>query len=287
MATAALLNAVVRAGGEASKREDDPVVEAALAALRALIASHPAAPHPCEQLAILQHNLGRLDVARRLYAEVTRLDPPRLLDDQQRRAIECLCPVLRTTVAECFPLRDCAAIHHPKDALIGYHFFWEDDWDYPDDDEPCDHEVAWVRYRPTDLAPVEVVSYFHGRILTGQAPRADARPTVCVQWGKHGSVPEGCAGREEVEAVLRRDFQSSSHGGRVPNHPLKQRWPPRFPGAWEEYVCFDRLVDPLPRLRDSGWLIAGRWVNAILHDFFVPYNFHAKREWPDDGLSNL
>ena len=93
------------------------------------------------------------NAAALLYAEVNRLDPPYPPDDRQRQAVEDLCPRLLTTRPEWFGLSDCAAIHHPVDPVIGFHFFWEDDWDYPDDDEPCDHEVVWVECGRLRLCP--------------------------------------------------------------------------------------------------------------------------------------
>ena len=30
---------------------------------------------------------------------------------------------------------------HPQRRLIAYHFFWEDDIDFPEDNDPCDHEA--------------------------------------------------------------------------------------------------------------------------------------------------
>ncbi|HEV2358783.1 MAG TPA: hypothetical protein VGZ23_14415 [bacterium] len=286
-ATRALLAVAARVDWGTTRRENDPVIEAAIAALRAVVAEDAEDTHHLEQLAMLEHNVGRLNAARALYARVNELDPPRFPTDPEREAVERFCPVTLTTRAECFELRDCAAVHHPADPIIGYHLFWEDDWDYPDDDEPSDHEIVWVRYRPSDLVLVEVATYFHGRVLTGGPGAAGARPTVLVQWGKHGSLPEGWEHLAGIAPILRKDFEASRRGGRVPDHPRKRRWPSQFSGEWPDYVRFERAVDPLPLLRARTWYAVGRWANAILHDDFVPYNFHAKREWPHDDLINL
>lgn len=286
-AAAALLAAVAAPDWRATQGEQQPGIEAAMAALHALATARPGDARRLEQLATLRHNLGQLNATSALYAEVNRLDPPHEPDDRQRHAIELLVPLVLTTAAECFALRDCAAIHHPSEPVVAYHFFWEDDWDYPDDDEPSDHEIAWVRYRPKDGVPVETTTYFHGRLLTSGTLAFGMRPVVRVQWGKHGTLPAGWEEIDGVEAVLRRDFEASLRGGRVPDHPRKRRWPPRFPGTWPEYVRFDRPVDPAPLLHANRWVIRGRWANAILYHYCVPYNFHAKREWPGDGLVNL
>jgi hypothetical protein len=286
-AATAVRNAAAASDWGNARREDHPVIVAAMTALRALVAARPGDARCLEQLAILEHNVGRVTAARALYAEVNRLDPSRRPDDRERQAVDRLVPVVLTTAAECFALRDCAAIHHPSAPVVAYHFFWEDDWDYPDDDEPCDHEVAWVRYRPDDGVPVEVTTYFHGRLLTSECAASGARPAVCVQWGTHGTLPAGWKEIAGTEAALRRGFEAALRGGRVPDHPRKRQWPPRFPGTWLDYVRFDREVDARLPFRRKGWIATGRFANAILHDLFVPYNFHAKREWPDDEFVNL
>jgi len=282
----ALLKAAAAVRWGERRAEGDPVIEATIATLRAVVELGAADLRVMEQLAMLLHNVGRLNAAAVLYAEVNRRDPPRPLNDRQRQAIDALCPRLMTTSAECFGLVDCAGIHHPVDPVIAYHLFWEDDWDYPDDDEPCDHEVIWVRYRPPEVAPVGVTTYFHGRILADDVS-ASARPVVCVQWGKHGSLPASWQHMDDVRTALRRDFDAALRGGRVPEHLRKRAWPSRFPGGWTEYTRFDRAVDPLALIRTRKSCASARWANAVLHDLLIPYNFHAKREWPEDGLVNL
>ena len=282
----ALLKAAAAVRWDERRTEDDPVIEATIATLRAVVEMDPADLRCLEQLAMLLHNVGRLNEAAVLYAEVNRRDPPHPLNDRQRQAIEILCPRLMTTSAEWFPLVDCAAIHHPVDPVVAYHLFWEDDWDYPDDDEPCDHEVVWVRYRPPEVAPVGVTTYFHGRILAEDVSMA-ARPVVCVQWGKHGSLPASWEHMNDVRTVLRRDFDAALRGGRMSEHPRKRAWPSRFPGGWTEYTQFDHAVDPLTLIRTRKSYTCARWANAVLQDLLIPSNFHAKREWPEDGLVNL
>ena len=96
-----------------------------------------------------------------------------------------------------FPLKDAAAVLHPSERLIAYHLFWEDDIDFPEDNDPCDHEVVWVQFSRDRQSIERFWTYFHGRILEGgedalrDARRHEMRPRVNVQWGKHGSMPLG------------------------------------------------------------------------------------------------
>src|SRR5262249_23488311 len=109
-------------------------------------------------------------------------------------------PRVYTTPTEFFPLKDFAVIVHPSERLIAYHFFWEDDIDFPEDNDPCDHELIWVRYSADKRSIEGVLTYYHGKILEGgQAAMEDARangmrPRVNIQWGKHGSLLVGWEG---------------------------------------------------------------------------------------------
>ena len=96
-----------------------------------------------------------------------------------------------------FQLRDAAAIVHPDRRTIAYHLFWDDDIDFPDDNDPSDHEVVWCVISPDQRRLVAFYTYFHNRVLEAppEALRDAAahlgRPSVAVQWGKHGSMPVG------------------------------------------------------------------------------------------------
>ena len=182
------------------------------------------------------------------------------------------CTPLRTRF---FPLKDAAAVLHPSERLIAYHLFWEDDIDFPDDNDPCDHEVVWVQFSPDRQSIERFWTYFHGRILeAGESALRDARdhemrPRVNVQWGKHGSMPfawesmaiVGDTGDLERayyvvgKPITLADYNRGtwqklrSEGRRLIDHPLARRlrWPDRFTGEWERFVDFSRAVD-LPSL---------------------------------------
>src|SRR5262245_40650935 len=82
------------------------------------------------------HNQRRLDEASREYARALSLDPPRAPSAAELSTIRRFAPRLLTTAAEFFPLKDAAAVLHPTERLIAYHLFWEDDIDFPDDNDP-------------------------------------------------------------------------------------------------------------------------------------------------------
>ena len=254
------------------------------------------------------HNARRLDEASHEYAHALSLDPPRSPSAGELAIIKRFAPRLYTTAAEFFPLRDFAAVLHPSERLIAYHLFWEDDIDFPEDNDPCDHELVWVQFSRDGLTLERFWTYFHGRILDGGEPALrDARdhamrPRVNVQWGKHGSLPDGWESLPIVadEGDIERKYLSrgspialldynratwqklQTEGRRLKDHPLSRRlgWPDRFEGDWNQFVAFSRLVDPLPWLDRHRMTSVSRWNSAVIDQQFLAYNFRAKTEWP-------
>ena len=221
-----------------------------------------------------------LDEASDGYESVLELDPPRDPSAAQRALVQRLAPRVLTTETEPFVLRDVAAVLHPDAPVIAYHLFWDDDIDFPDDNDPSDHEVVWIRYRP-DGTLAGFWTYLHGRILDGGEPAlrdaaANAgRPAVLVQWGKHGSMPLGSEGQTieaaateteagfypvgtpiSLERYNRGTFEKlSTAGARAADHPLARRggWPRAFTGSWAAFSRFERALDIRPALRDATW----------------------------------
>jgi hypothetical protein len=257
----------------------------------------------------VQHHLRRsLDEASREYARALELDPPRDPTPDDLQVVRRFAPRLYTTPGEFFPLKDFAAILHPEARLVAYHFFWEDDIDFPEDNDPCDHELMWVQFA-TDRRSVERIwTYFHARLLDGgDAALLDARehamrPRVNVQWGKHGSMPAGWESlsiraddgdierkylpldrpitlKEYNEATFRK---LNTEGRRLMGHPMAQRlaWPVRFTGTWQDFVDFSRSVEPLSFLDRAKMVRVSRWNSATINQHFLPYNFRPKTEWP-------
>lgn len=260
------------------------------------------------QLGVAYHLRRCLDDASREYSRALELDPPRELTEEDLRLARRFAPRVYVTASEFFPLKDFVVILHPTERLIAYHFFWEDDIDFPEDNDPCDHELMWVRYSPDKMSIEKVWTYFHGRILDGgeaalsDARRNEMRPRVDVQWGKHGSMP---AGWEELKIVgdrgdaenkyypvdqpisLKRYNEGvyrklSEEGRRLPNHPLGRRagWPQKFSGSWNDFTNFSRVVEPLEWLEKNKMAAVSRWNSATLNQHFLRYNFRPKTEWP-------
>ncbi|MGH9754643.1 MAG: hypothetical protein ACREA2_17845 [Blastocatellia bacterium] len=263
----------------------------------------------------VEHHLRRcLDDASREYARTLELDPPRDLNSEEWRLARRFAPRLYTTPSEFFPLKDFAAILHPTERLIAYHFFWADDMDFPEDNDPCDHELIWVKYSADKTSIESVLTYFHGRILEGgEAAINDARahgmrPRVNIQWGKHGSLPVGweemaiVANPGDVEkkyypldqSITLKQYQEgtfrklSEEGRRLANHPLSLRlgWPRKFKGKWADFVSFSRFVEPLRLLNRTKMARVSRWNSATINQHFLTYNFRPKTEWPAKGLES-
>ncbi|MFD0694680.1 hypothetical protein ACFQZT_11300 [Paenibacillus sp. GCM10027628] len=238
------------------------------------------------------HLDGNLRRAGELYKRVLEQTPLQDLDDLEISRIRKFCPVLLTTPQECFPLKDVAAVHHPTLPLIGYHLFWEDDYDFPDDYEPCDHEEVWVEYDPEDEVVTKVLTFFHSSVIESQTAVQEARenggrPIIRIEWGKHGSLLKGwetltipLKGVSAMDWLL-ETYAHVKAGGRLPDHPLKRHWPKGFAGTFADYIDFSVPVDPLHYLARKPLLFKTEWVNAVLFIHGILYNFHPKMEWPE------
>ena len=238
--------------------------------------------------AVALHRERRLKEASELYAQLLKLEPPREPTEEERALTLRYAPRLFVTPTEFFPLKDFAAVLHPERPLIAYHMFWEDDIDYPDDNDPCDHEVMWVEYDAASGEVTGVYAYYHKEILSSQDAVADAnahdgRPWIGVQWGKHGSL---IVGWEKMRArSIWLDMKSTyrrlhTQGHRQLDHPLARGWPRTFEGSWDDFVDFSQPVEPREWLETKGMIMVSRWPNAVIDQYFLPYNFYPKPEWP-------
>lgn len=227
------------------------------------------------------HLLRRLGEASRDYARLLELDPVRVPTDGERALALRHAPLLRIHAEDPFPLRDVVAVIEPGGCRIGYHLFWEDDIDFPEDNDPADHEIVWVELDAPHGAVRTVFTYFHGTLL--KAPAVESPPGVAVEWGKHGSLPWGAEHRPAVEpAAWRRNWEAlHGRGIRLPGHPLAAGWPKRFQGTWEDYRRFDARVSTRERLERGGRIWVSPWANAVLDQHALPYNFAPKNDWPD------
>ena len=245
------------------------------------------------------HRTRRLDEASAAYARALKLAPARDPSAAEREAILRFAPGVLAHPRDPFPLRDAAAVMHPKLPWIAYHFFWEDDIDFPDDNDPCDHELMWVELDEARAKVVSYYTYFHGRLLKGE-PR-DGIVTVVVQWGKHGTMPLDWRGIHvvadsgDVEAshiklmnqgipleVYNRAtwVKLSTVGRQSQESPLARGWPLKFTGDWEDFIDFSKPVDIAARLKEKNMMRVGWFSNAVINRHFLRYNFSAKTEWP-------
>jgi hypothetical protein len=288
---------------------------AVLAVLAAGFSQHRApAATPAQEAAQQHHQRGVefhtkrcLDEASQEYVAALKLEPPAEATAEQTALARRFLPRLFTTPSEPFRLQDFAVILHPSRRLVAYHLFWEDDIDFPEDNDPCDHEVLWVEYAE-DLETITGLStYFHGRILRGgfeaiQEAKAHAgRPRIDVQWGKHGSL---LLGWEKLPIVAVEDDSEknfypldrqitvldynrgtyeklSKEGRRLPEHPLGRGWPRKFVGSWQDFTNFSVSIDPAELLSSKQMIRVSRWNNATINQYFLRYNFRPKTEWPD------
>lgn len=255
---------------------------------------------PPTELAALYAEAESLHAARNLGAASTRYrdllerDPPPPLTDEDLDLAARLAPILRLHHEEPFILEDFVAILHPDDPIIGYHLFWDDDIDFPDDNEPADHEVVWISYDPVTLRAKELATYFHGEIVRraldpedtsgaeSRGPTAVPRPPVFVEWGKHGSLPGAPLASwadwpRELEENWRR---LHDEGTRRAGHPLARGWPVRFEGDFDAYRLASGTLDPVSLLLERRTALRTRWANAALNQHFLTYNFSPKPGWP-------
>jgi hypothetical protein len=236
------------------------------------------------------HQKRRLDEASESYRRALRAAPPLEPSATEQELILGFAPLLHTDENEPFPLSDVAAILHPNGRWIAYHLFWEDDIDFPDDNDPCDHEVLWVELDESRTRPTGVYTYFHGHILRAPEPTS-GRPNIYVQWGKHGSLPAGWqqltlprtgSARVSLQEYNHATWRKLHEKGRDrADSPLGRGWPLRYEGTWEDFTRFSRAVDPAALLRQKRYWSVSCLNNAVINRHFLRYNFSSKTEWPE------
>ena len=259
------------------------------------------------------HNQRRLDEASREYARALSLDPPRPPSAAELTRSSGASPRACTRRRRSsFRSRTSPAVLHPTERLIAYHLFWEDDIDFPDDNDPCDHEVVWVQFARDGRSIERFWTYFHGRILEGgEAALRDARehgmrPRVNVQWGKHGSMPHGWEPmpivaderRHRAAVPVRRDADLAAR--LQPRHvaeaadggPPADRSSAGAPARLARSVRW-RAGNSSSTSRASSIRLAlidrhrmvsvSRWNSAVINQQFLAYNFRPKTEWPTEA----
>ena len=229
------------------------------------------------------HKRRRVGEALRAYRRVLEAEPPLKPDDVLAATIRANAPILRCASDEPLPLKDVAAIYSSSRRTIGYHLFYEDDIDFPNDSEPCDHEVLWVELDEGSRRSTAVCCYYHGRVLrSDESFGSDGRPEVVVQWGKHGTLPLNWSGDSRLVADMKRTWERlHTAGAREQDTPLARFWPDRYTGSWEEFAQPQVRTATEPLVARDGFMLIGDRATAILDYCMIPYNFAVKYAWPD------
>lgn len=241
------------------------------------------------EAAMALHRQGNLAEARRIYRLLLDEDGTRPPTAEEEALAYDFAPTLYVTPREPFPLKDLVVIGHLQRPLLAYHLFWDDDIDFPADNDPCDHEVVWVLLDDRRERVERVYSFYHGRIVESSEGAVDAmarggRARFFVQWGKHGSLPVGWESLEDGRLLedMRRTYRRLREAGcRDADHPLAREWPHSFAGSWSEFIDFSTEIDLRDHLRAKSRMMIGLKASAIIAVYFLRYCFSVKESWPD------
>jgi len=248
------------------------------------------------RLGYAYHMMRRLKEASEQYMKALKLDVPRFPDASEVEMVLRYAPRLYLHPQEYFGLKDVIAVVHPSKPVIGYHFFWEDDIDYPADNDPADHEVVWIEFDRVSGRVTGVYTYFHRAVLSTTQAVIDAnqhnrRAKISIQWGQHGSLPIGfenitpvavypITGIKKKLRTLQARYNQAIIGRKNPDHPLGKSWPEKFKGTYKDYTTYTKELDIRPILRKKKMIIISKWPNAVIDYYFLHYNFFPKKEWP-------
>lgn len=276
---------------KATEMEDAEFCQLSLAFYQLLLKIEPNNTQYLSRIGETYHLMTHLTKAAEYYKKVIEMEPPQELSSKEKEHIFKFTPVFYVLKDEPFDLLDVIAIHHPTKPLIAYHVFWEDDYDFPDDFEPCDHEEVWVEYDPDTERVTGVATWFHGFIHRTEeaielANENDGKVEVLIEWGKHGSILRGWEEAIDpitnipIKDVLLKHYESVCNGGMKPDHPLKQSWPKCFERTFEDYIDFIKKIETGELLNRKQMMIKSNYSSAVIQQYFLRYNFHPKYDWP-------
>lgn len=250
------------------------------------------------RLGYAYHLMRRLMEASSEYEKVLKLDPPCLSSETDLKLASKYAPRLFANPKEFFKLKDLVAVIHPKQLIIAYNLFWEDDIDYPGDDDPSDHEIVWIEFDQKSGKVIGVYTYFHKAILSTEESVSDAnlhhqRAKINVQWGGHGSlllrweklhpevIFEKIGKRIKIKDMPQR-YQELSKSVKNPNHPLAKDWPKKFTGSYKDFISFSKYIELRKLLKKKKMVITSKWPNAVINRYFLSYNYFPKKQWPKE-----
>lgn len=252
--------------------------------------------------AVTLHKDGRVDEASKVYGTVMSLDKPRLPTKEEVNLVKRFLPRLFTAADEPFVLKDFVVVLHPTKPLIGYHFIWEDDIDYLQDNDAGDHEIVWIRYDEQKERLEKAWAYWHNNFPCSKDAVLDAnqnngRIRVSVQWGKHGSLLEGWQRMIEVngERDQANDRLEPLQYDRLHNlgrytweneGHYAQRWPDAFKGSEKDFTTFTQEIDLEDKFGQHEMIAVTRYANAVIDQWYLPYNVHPKADWPPEDTEN-
>ena len=274
-----------------NKMDDMCFCDLSIAMNELLCKSFPDDPEPVVKLGEAYHYRKNLFQAGKYYKKALDMDPPAELSKEEIEKVHRYAPILYTTPNEYFKLMDVIAIHHPNKPLIAYHLFWEDDYNFPDDYDPCDHEQVWISYNIETGRVDGIWSFYHSYILSTpeaieEANANDGHAVIRVEWGIHGSLIKNSENLKLYEIdmpmlkFLEYTYSRAVKGGRMMDHPIKKRWPERFDGSFEDYLNFNNKIHTEELLKKKNMVLKSSWSNAVIQQYFLTYNFAPKFDWP-------
>jgi len=250
------------------------------------------------RLGYAYHLMRRLMEASSEYEIVLKLDPPQTPSKEFFKLSLKYAPRIFVNPKEYFKLKDLVAVIHPIKPIIAYNLFWEDDIDYPGDNDPSDHEVVWIEFNKSKGKVTGVYTYFHQAILSIEEAVKDAdlhdqRARINVQWGEHGSLPLGweklhpeaifekIGKRIKIKNMAQR-YQELSKSIKNPHHPLAKDWPKKFVGSYKDFITFTKYIEIRRFLTKKKMVIISQWPNAVINQYFLNYNYFPKKQWPKE-----
>ena len=197
--------------------------------------------------------------------------------DDEAQLARRLAPVLYLQKDETFPLERVVAVLHPTRPIIAYHLLWRDDvhGSWIPFTVPTDEEVLWVGYDST-YAPVDLWTYWHGRILHTPWPRSQV--VVDIQWGKHGSLPRNVRQSDLPRLQSLNFFYAMTLFGEpdILLGDLTRKGPLCFCHGYVRYRQFTR---PIPVSGRIDAIVKADDASAVLKEVFG-HKYSNKHRWP-------